>query len=294
MLLRVFLTITIVMSMVLLGCSVDENPVEPEPVETELSVNVTVQAVTSLRTTDTWTYWTAPVEVPFVADVTTEDGTTDAGDGHPHKLAVVSAGDTEVLVGSADVAGMSITVTIADGKDMYELAHGGEIHEHHAEAGDHHVVVDVHETATGHGAHGDAVVSHAEIHILAISESTGDTTEIELVGVQGGHGFRYEANAALPYDTFDIHVEVEPPGFFRTFDTQNLWNDHAEFEFHGWGFDSTTSGTVGSAIWVGLGGDSLELSLRAGPVKKYSILVILREASNIPILLITDTEQEYK
>jgi uncharacterized protein involved in high-affinity Fe2+ transport len=118
------------------------------------------------------------------------------------------------------------------------------------------------------------VVSHCKIHIIAVSETTGDTTEIELVGVQGGHGFRYEGNSALPYDEYDLHVEVDPPSFYRNTETQALWTEHAEFEFHGWIFDSTTSGSIGEQIWVGTASDSLELSLRAGSVKTYGAVGI--------------------
>lgn len=260
----------------LTSCGIDENPVTSDPVSTELTVLVTVQPLASLRTTDTWTYWTTPIEVPFEVEVTGEGGTMDPGHGDDgaHKLSVVNAEGDEILVGTAEVGGMSITVTIEDGEDMFEMEHGGEMHEHHAEAGDHHVVVEINETATGHSEHGNAIVSHAEITIIAITEDLTDTTEIELVGVQGGHGFRYERNVALPYDEYDLHLEVEPPSFYRNEETQSRWIEHAEFEIHGWAFDSTSNGTVGSGIWVGTAGDSLSLSLSVGPVKTYGAVGI--------------------
>jgi len=271
---RIIFALVLLTGLGLIGCSVDENPVASEAVQTELTVVVTVQPSASLRTTDTWTFWTTPVEIPFVVEVTGEAGTSNPGDGHAHKMSAVIAEGDEVLVGTAEISGMSVTVTIEEGEDMFEMEHGGEMHEHHAESGDHHVTVEVEETATGHGAHGGAVVSHCEIHIIAVSETTGDTTEIELVGVQGGHGYRYESNVALPYDEYDLHVEVEPPSFYRNEETMSRWTEHAEFEFHGWVFDSTTSGTVGSGIWIGSANDSLELSLSAGSVKTYGAIGI--------------------
>lgn len=273
---RIVFAIMLLVCAGLISCSIDDNPVTSVPVETELIILVTVQPLATLRTTDTWTYWTTPVEIPFVVEVIGEGGVADPGDGHDdaHKLLAFAAEGDEILVGTAEVSGMSITVKIEDGEDMIEMAHGGEMHEHHAEAGDHHVVVEITETATGHSAHGDAVVSHAEISIIAISETTGDTTEIKLVGVQSGHGFRYESNVALPYDEYDLHLEVEPPSFYRNEETRTLWTEHAEFEFHEWEFDDTTSGSVGSGIWVGTGGDSLELSLRVGAVKTYGAVGI--------------------
>lgn len=272
---RIIFALILLVSLGMISCGIDDNPVTSEPVETELTVLVTIQPLASLRTTDTWTYWTTPIEIPFVVEVTGEGGVADDhDDGDVHKLLVVNAEGDEILVGTAEVSGMSITVTIEDGEDMFEMEHGGEMIEHHAETGDHHVMVEITETATGHSAHGDAVVSHAEISIMAISETSGDTTEIELVGVQSGHGFRYESNVALPYDEYDLHLEVEPPSFYRNEETQSRWIQHAEFEFHGWVFDSTTSGSVGSGVWVGAAGDSLELSLRAGSVKTYGAVGI--------------------
>lgn len=266
---RLISALTVLVSTGLISCGIDDNPVTSEPVQTELVVLVSIQPLASLRTTDTWTYWNTPIEIPFAVEVTGEGGTINHDDGHAPKLSAVSAEGDEILVGTAEVSGMSITVTIEDGENMFEMEHGGEMHEHHAEAGDHHIMVEIAETATGHSAHGDAVVSHAEITIIAISETSGDTTEIELVGVQSGHGYRYESNVTLAYDEYDLHLEVEPPSFYRNEDTQTRWIEHAEFEFHGWVYDSTTSGTVGSGIWVGTANDSLELSLSMGSVKTY-------------------------
>lgn len=272
---RTVFAILLLVGMGLLGCGVEDNPVTSEPVATELTVLVTIQPLASLRTTDTWTYWTTPIEIPFVVEVSGEGGAEVDDHGDAHKLSAVNAEGDEILVGTAEVSGMSVTVKIEEGKDMFEMEHGGEMNEHHAGSGDHHVVVEVIETATGHSAHGDAVVSHAEITIIAISETTGDTTEIELVGVQSGHGYRYESNAALAYDEYDLHVEAEPPSFLRNEETQARWIEHAEFEFHGWEYDSTTSGSVGTTqLWVGTAGDSLELSLRVGSVKTYGAVGI--------------------
>lgn len=274
---RIIFAIILLVSFGLVSCGIDDNPVASDPVATELTVMVTIQPLASLRTTDTWTYWTTPVVIPFTVDVTGEGEAEEGGhdDGDAHKLLAVMAEDGEILVGTAEVSGMSVTVKIEDGEDMFEMEHGGEMHEHHAATGDHHVVVEVKETATGHSAHGDAVVSHAEITIIAISETTGDTTEIELVGVQSGHGYRYESNVALPYDEYDLHVEAEPPTFYRNEETQDRWTEHAEFEFHGWEFTDSTSGAVGTTeLWVGTAGDSLELSLRVGDVKTYGAVGI--------------------
>jgi uncharacterized protein involved in high-affinity Fe2+ transport len=264
----------LLMSIGLISCSVDENPIISEPVQTELSVFVTVQPLSTWRTIDTWTFWTTPIEVPFNTAVSSEGGSSISSKDHAHQLSTSNEDGEDILVGTAEVSGMTITVKIENGKDMFQMEHGGDMHEHHAESGDHHVEVNIAETATGHHAHGSAVVPYSEITIIAISESTGDTTEIELNGVQGGHGYRYESNAYLPYDEYDLHVEVEPPSFYRHEETQAKWIEHAEFEFHEWIFDGANFGTIGSGFWEGTGGDSLEISLRSGSVKTYGAVGI--------------------
>jgi uncharacterized protein involved in high-affinity Fe2+ transport len=271
---RIILGLIFLAGIIIVGCGTDDSPVASEPVQTELDVLVSVQPLASLRVAETWTYWTTPVEIPFTTEVTGTGSDPNHNDGHAHKLAAITVEGEDILVGTAEASGISISVTIQDGMDIFQLEHGGEMHTHHAEAGDHHVVVEVAETATGHHAHGDAVVPYCEITILAIAESSGDTTEIELTGVQGGHGYRYESNAALAFDTYDLHIEVEPPSFYRHEVTQNNWTEHAEFEFHGWIFDNTSSGTIGEDIWAGSLGDSLGISLRAGSVKTYGAVGI--------------------
>lgn len=273
----VILTATV--TLLVWGCGIDQNPVISEPVSSEISVTLAIVPPASLRTTDTWSFWNLPVEITFSATI---DGTSGgaAGDDHDgHGVSVLNdriiasapllAADESLLLGSIDLPGMSIRMSLEDGKNLFEVEHDGEVHEHHAEAGQHHVEVNLFETATGHSGHGGATVSHCEVHLVAIS-SVNDTLEFELLPVQGGHGFRYEVNAELPLETYDIHIEVEPPHFLRTHGAEDKWTTDIEAEFTTFVFDGSYSGgLVGETMWVGAAGDSLEISLSGGSVRTY-------------------------
>ncbi|HKJ66457.1 MAG TPA: hypothetical protein VKA68_00730, partial [bacterium] len=107
------------------------------------------------------------------------------------------------------------------------------------------------------------------VTLVAISHT--DTLEIPLDHVQGTHGFRYETNAALmPDTTYDLQLEVEPPDFYRTAETSTQWLSHVDVEFPNFSFDSTLTGAVvGDTLVTETAGDSLRITLEAGPVKTY-------------------------
>jgi uncharacterized protein involved in high-affinity Fe2+ transport len=151
---------------------------------------------------------------------------------------------------------------------MWIFHHGGEMEEHHAEPGERHIEVHVADEATGHHAHGGTDISNCEVKLIAESGET--TVEVPLKPVQSGHGSRYEANAALPYGTYNLTVQAEPPTFARSAEKRNHWVQDIEATFSNFVLDSTfTSGTIGNTITVGSASDSTEITLRAGSVKPY-------------------------
>ena len=270
-------------SIVLASCAVDETPLGPAPAPQpiELVVQIHIQPTDALRTVDTWANWTQPVDVAFVATVGDEPVIDTGGHGHGvapysgesgmvgvlYKTTSATEGG-EILLGSIELPQMRVDVTLEDAKTMWEISHDGDLHEHHAESGTNLVGVKLVETATGHHMHGGTTVSHCEISLMAISAT--DTFEIHLGPVQTEHGLRYEANVDIPFDTYDMHIEVEPPEFLRDDETINLWVHHIEAEFHDFDFDSSfTSSTIGSEVTVGINEDSMTVTLRGGPVKIY-------------------------
>lgn len=271
----------------LVSCSIDESPLAPVPgpKPAEFVVRIHVQPTDALRTVDTWSNWTQAVDVAFVAvldgaaspDTTTEHGhggsSMFSGDTPVGVLARSSGAttDTETLLGSLELPEMRINVSIADAESMFEIAHDGDVHEQAADHDQQRISVTLVETVSGHAAHGNATVSHCNIELMAISAT--DTIAIHFSPVQTAHGLRYEANAELPFATYDMHIEVEAPHFLRDDETVSRWTDHMEIEFHDFDFDSVfASGTIGSDTWVGLGGDSLKVTLRGGPVKTYGAI----------------------
>jgi uncharacterized protein involved in high-affinity Fe2+ transport len=270
----------------LYSCGVSDNPILTEPTETELTVFLNIQPTTSLRTLDTWNAWNTPIDAVFYATLGGSDqGDTSNGHGHnsvygfpTNNVARLTSEEGEddagVLIGTLELAGIQVSVTISDGEGMWEIHHGGEAEEHHAMEGESHADVELVETVTGHHPHGGPTISHCEVSLVAES-AAGDIIEIDLVPVQGGHGYRYESNAELPFGTYDIHLEIEPPSFYRTEETHEKWTSHIEFEFHDFVFDSAfTGGAVGESIWVGAADDSIKAGLRAGSVKTYGAVGI--------------------
>lgn len=290
----------LLLSMVMATCGIDNKPVSSESSPETLMVTLKISPPTSLRTLETWNFWNVPMETAFLVasgNVTDEEGHDD---DHTHgiggaltppdnnvALLKVTDGDdgSPELTGSINLNGMTVNMTITGGMTLWEFEHGGEMHEHHADADEHHVEVELNETATGHHAHGGATVSHCEVTLIAVSDAN-DTTEIPLIPVQGGHGFRYENNAALPVGEYDLHLEIEPPTFLRTDYTMEKWISDAEAEFDGFSIEENIqSTTVGSELWIGPDNDSLLITLRAGAVKTYGALgmgaVPLEEGDNI-------------
>jgi uncharacterized protein involved in high-affinity Fe2+ transport len=143
------------------------------------------------------------------------------------------------------------------------------LEEHHAETGMHHVELDVIEMATGHAAHGGTTLSHCAVTLHAMA-STGEETDIALRPVQASHGFRYESNAALAPGTYDLHLGIEPPAFFRSEHTKDMWGEHMDVDLGPFVFDGTVvAGEIGTATWTGMAGDAAEIGLRASEVKNY-------------------------
>ncbi len=251
----------------------------PPVEENTLSLQIQVYPPSSLRDLTTWSFWTTPVTAIFESG---EGGGHDEGEGgHSHStttnfpvftLNKVTNGEPEEeseLVGTAEVAGMQINMTVGKGTSIWSMHEDGEMEEHHAEEGSNHVQVEVLDAATGHHAHGGVTVSHCEVMLIAASPT--DTFEIELNPAQTGHGYRYESNAELPYDTYTMKVHVEAPHFLRTEETMSKWTSDSEAEFAGFVFDSTfTRGTIGqTVVLVGASQDSLMITLRGGGVKTY-------------------------
>ncbi|MCH7690540.1 MAG: hypothetical protein IIA17_05795 [candidate division Zixibacteria bacterium] len=275
------LIIALAGTLTLASCSVDDNPVSSPAMDmsTELIIQLNIQPTNALRTVETWNYWTVPVNVAFVAEIGGEETASDTNAHHgvssPYpvvqlqKVAGISAADAaDILIGSIELPQMHIKMSIGDAKELWEMEHDGALVEHHAEIGSNHIIVEIAETATGHDAHGGLTVSHC--HVTLIAESATDTFEVQLVPVQTEHGLRYEANAELPYDTYNLSLEIEPPEFFRDEETMNKWTTDILAAFSGFVFDSQfTDGTVGSATWVGASDDSLNITLRAGAVATY-------------------------
>ncbi|MEE8405205.1 MAG: hypothetical protein V3S17_07415 [candidate division Zixibacteria bacterium] len=275
------LIIALVGAFTLASCSVNDNPVSSPAMDmsTELIIQLNIQPTNALRTVETWNYWTVPVNVAFVAEIGGTGAVPDTGGHHgvssPYpavqlqKVAGISAADsTNILIGSIELPQMHIKMSIGDAKELWEMEHDGALVEHHAEIGSNHIIVEIAETATGHDAHGGLTVSHC--HVTLIAESATDTFEVQLVPVQTEHGLRYEANAEMPYDTYNLSLEIEPPEFFRDEETMNKWTTDIMAAFSGFVFDSQfTDGTVGSTTWVGASDDSLNITLRAGEVATY-------------------------
>ncbi|MCH9025398.1 MAG: hypothetical protein IH931_08705, partial [candidate division Zixibacteria bacterium] len=220
-----------------------------------------------------------PVNVAFVAEIGGEEAASDTNAHHgvssPYpvvqlqKVSGISAANTtDIFVGSLELPQIHSKMSISDGKELWEMEHGGAMVEHHAEAGSNHITVMIAETDTGHSAHGGLTVSHCDVTLIV--ESITDTFEVHLAPVQTAHGLRYESNVELPYDTYNLSLEIEPPGFFRDEETMNKWTTDILAAFSGFVFDSQfTDGTVGSATWVGASDDSLNITLRAGAVATY-------------------------
>ncbi len=268
------------------SCGIDDSPLAPAPPAepTQLQIQVHIQPSDALRTVETWNYWVTPVDVAFVA---TEGEVLEDEHGDAHGSETLGGGDLPVvaltrssstaaeegstLVGSIDLPQMSIRLEIEDGESMWQVEHDGESVEKHAEAGSQHLDIQIIETATGHHGHGGATLSHCGVTLVA--ESPTDTFEIQLVPVQGEHGYRYESNASLPYDVYDVHLEIEPPEFLRHEGKEHHWITDIDVDYPQFTFDPAfTSGTVGAYTWVGTEGDSLVATLRAGGVKIYGAL----------------------
>lgn len=276
----------VVGALAFVSCSIDDTPLSPTPEResAELVVQVHVQPTTALRTIGSWSNWTQAVDVAFVAVVGEVVIIDTSGGGHDHGVSSIipesmpvgalsrttsATTGNEILIGSLELPEMRINVSIAEAESMFAIAHNGDILEHAPGHDQHQLSVEVVETASGHAPHGNATVSHCNIEVLAISLFS-DTFKIHLEPVQSAHGLRYEANTELPFDTYDLHVEVGPPSFLRDSEIVNRWAEHMETEFHDFDFDSLyVGGTIGINTWVGLGGDSLRVTLHGGAVKTY-------------------------
>ena len=279
---RVLTCVLVVTTLGVMSCA-DDTLIAPsqEEVSTELTVLIGVRPPTSLRTLDTWNYWNVPINVAFVAQVTETTVADGGAEEHPHAakygdnvdvvvpLRIASEEGAEVLVGTVEVAGMQLNMRLSDGEAIWERHHDGELEEHHAESNMHHMELDVIETATGHATHGGTTLSHCAVTLHATA-TTGDETDVVLLPVQSGHGLRYESNTALAPGTYDLHLEIEPPSFFRSEHTKSMWADHMDIDLGTFVFDGTVvAGEIGAATWNGTAGDTADVSLRAGDVKTY-------------------------
>jgi len=260
--------------LLLLTCGRNGNPVAANEETATHTIRLQIQPPTSLRTEETWNLWTTPVDITF--DVTQTGagklpaGASDGSTGFTLQKVVHedSTGIDSSYIGSFHGNGMDISLMLGAGMPMWERHQNGMMEEHHAAAGAHHYGVQILDGADGGAGHPRMVVPMSQVTLSAIAGS--DTTVVPLRHVQGYHGYRYESNAALPYRTYTLLLDITPPGFYRTEATRHRWTSSMEVAFAPFSFDSTAAaGVVGDTTVSNTAGDSLQVQLVAGSPKTY-------------------------
>lgn len=251
------------------GCSVDSSTKSTPTVVEEESFTVLVEAqpLTSLRTEETWGLWTTPVYAtfPMTFDGMEADNHADADsdDGHDDKPVAIADGDEMVvtLIGSATVEGLGIRVQTQPVGTTWQMGHDG-MEMLVPQAGEtHHLMVFLEDAVGGHPSHGNANIPGAKVHIEFAVE--GEEQEIPLRAVQGRHGLRYEANAAVPSGTYDLTVHVTPPAVVRDDVTKDRWLQDVEAALAGFEVgEGSGSATAGG----------MTVSVRTGAPKTYGAM----------------------
>lgn len=235
----------------LASCSNTDNPVTSNNTATESTVTVRVDPPEFLRTEQTRNRWDTPVEVSYTLD----------SQGNLSKVAHEDSADDAWEIGSRHAGGMNIVLGYGGGRDMYSMhGNGGMMDVQHPDSGAHHYMVQLFNDSTFSGGHFGMPIPVSDVTVQAIANS--DTFTYQLEPVMGEHGYRYEANTALPYGTYNLRLQVNPPEFYRTEETQNFWTSTEEMTFDSFTFDSTSApAEVGTHTVVGGDNDSLEFAL---------------------------------
>lgn len=238
------------------SCGIDGTlKTEPEPEATPYTVFINVQPTTSLRTIETWGNWSVPIQTSFQTNFEGE-AAGDHGGGHATKSAL---SHEPVFLGRSTVEGFGVLLQARSAHEMYALGHDGP--QPLPQNGEtHHLMVNLEDAIGGHHPHGNANVPGAKVHIELVVD--GEEEEIELRPVQGGHGLRYEANAAIPLGVHDLKVHVSPPQAYRSAETASRWISDLEADLPA--YDLTSGSGNGSAEV-----DGLKISVRAGQPKLY-------------------------
>ena len=240
------------------GCSLDDSPVGPAVLSETTStytIDVSVIPSSAFRTTGTWNAWVNPVQTEFAmvledaahdddhADTGMDDDAAgedlhDTGDGHAEDER--HHGDFQI--GDVTLDGIRIVMTADNaGADMYHVHHDAIEHveaPHDARLFSVHLYDALHERA----CHGATNIGYSDVVLNAVNEA--ESHVIALRPVHTPDGFRYEANAALPRGTWDLHVEAGPPEFVRLAGYETKWLNYLEVEFH----DFSMAGSMTSKI----------------------------------------------
>ena len=235
----------------LVSCSTTDNPVTANNNASDYTVTVRVDPPEFLRTEETRDAWKNPVEVSYTVD----------SQGNLSKVAHEDSANDVWEIGSRHAGGMNIVLGYGGGRNMYSMhGNGGMMDVQHPDSGAHHYRVQIFNDSTFSGGHFGMPIPVSEVTVQAISNS--DTFTYQLEPVMGEHGYRYEANTALPYGTYNLRLQVNPPDFYRTEATQNFWTGTEELTFDSFTLDSTTAPTeIGTRTVVSGDNDSLEFAL---------------------------------
>jgi len=245
----------------LVSCSAEDNPFTAEPGSTEYTVTVLVEPPAPLRTPETKDWWTEPVQVNYSID----------GSASATKPFHSDSLDNQWYIGSQHADSMEIILRYGSGRDLYEMHGPGMMSAMHPGQDAHHYMVELYSSdSLWNGFHGQPMTG-GDVTLIATSES--DTLEYPLDIVMGKHGYAYETNAELPGGTYDLQLQVNPPEFYRTNETQNFWTDGIILDFQSFTFDtSEIPGTIGNQTVVSNNGDTLEFFLSGEEPRLYGTL----------------------
>lgn len=238
------------MSLLVTGCGVDSSAGSgDEDGVAQYTVIVAVQPPTSLRTEETIGLWTSPVEATFTTNFVTSEADDDteeshktaaiadgadgdAGDGHQDRMHVGSMAFDDIGVRVEALPAMTLWHWEEDGFEQV-TPHAEETH---------HVMVFVEDMTGDHAPEGNAPIPGATVHVGVTID--GQEQRFEMHPVQGDHGVRYEANAAIPMGMYDLTMHVTPPDVMDDA-TKSRWNQEIEATMQG--------------IQVGTGGGQAEV-----------------------------------
>ena len=254
------LTLTALTYILVAGCG-NDNALRSVTPETPglYTVQLTVQPPTSLRTDDTWNNWTTPAQVVFRTNF------EDAVEADNHTTKPITGEHSDIMIGQTVVEGYRMTVRSGTSRTFWRRGHDGmEAHVPDSEE-THHIKVYLEDTLEGHTPHDGGNIPGADIHMEYIVD--GEEKVIELHPVQGRHGYRYEANADVPLNAYDMRVHALPPTMSWDEHTRDRWTGGIEATFHGYDF---STGTADAAVEV----QGLKVSLQADAPRAYGAIGI--------------------